>query len=397
MNDFLERVIPFLPHLVQGFFVFAAGACVGSFINLIAWRLPRGQGIVQPESRCGACGRSLAWFENIPVLSCLILRGRCRTCGTKFGFEHVLVEVGLGALFFATYFLLYAGPWRFPSTEQSWWWTRNGPIATLPAMLAILICWSTLATVSLIDARTFYVPIRMTAAATIAAFVLWRMQALVPSIADAFPSGRWGLDILPVRLCVASVTAMVGLLVSCVLLWRGLIARSFIDYEQEFIPASVIRVEMFKEFLFLVPIIVAFVIGYWLGNMPIIQARCEAATFGVYGMCSFGFLVGGGIIWFTRIFASLAFGREAMGLGDVHILGVAGATLGWKIATITFFMAPFIALTWLAISGGFNRIVGKEKSEIPYGPYLAIACVISYLGNPWIEPFLVALLAPKSQ
>ncbi len=397
MNDFLERVIPFLPHLVQGFFVFAAGACVGSFINLIAWRLPRGQGIVQPESRCGACGRSLAWFENIPVLSCLILRGRCRTCGTTFGFEHVFVEVGLGALFFATYFLLYAGPWRFPSTEQSWWWTRNGPIATLPAMLAILMCWSTLATVSLIDARTFYVPIRMTAAATIAAFVLWRMQALVPSIAEAFPRGRWGLDILPARLCVASVAAMVGLLMSCVLLWRGLIPRSFIDYEQEFIPASVIRVEMFKEFLFLLPIIVAFVIGYWLGNMPIIQARCEAATFGVYGMCSFGFLVGGGIIWFTRIFASLAFGREAMGLGDVHILGVAGATLGWKIATITFFMAPFIALSWLAISGGLNRILGKKNREIPYGPYLAIACVISYLGNPWIEPFLVALLAPKSQ
>ena len=397
MNDFLERVIPFLPHLVQGFFVFAAGACVGSFINLIAWRLPRGQGIVQPESRCGACGRSLAWFENIPVLSCLILRGRCRTCGTTFGFEHVFVEVGLGTLFFATYFLLYAGPWRFPSTEQSWWWTRNGPIATLPAMLAILMCWSTLATVSLIDARTFYVPIRMTAAATIAAFVLWRMQALVPSIAEAFPRGRWGLDILPARLCVASVAAMVGLLMSCVLLWRGLIPRSFIDYEQEFIPASVIRVEMFKEFLFLLPIIVAFVIGYWLGNMPIIQARCEAATFGVYGMCSFGFLVGGGIIWFTRIFASLAFGREAMGLGDVHILGVAGATLGWKIATITFFMAPFIALSWLAISGGLNRILGKKNREIPYGPYLAIACVISYLGNPWIEPFLVALLAPKSQ
>ena len=397
MNDVLDRLIPFLPHLVQGFFVFAAGACVGSFINLIAWRLPRGQGIVQPESRCGACGRSLAWFENIPVLSCLILRGRCRTCGTKFGFEHVLVEVGLGALFFATYFLLYAGPWRFPAAEQSWWWTRNGPIATLPAMLAILICWSTLATVSLIDARTFYVPIRMTAAATIAAFVLWRMQALVPSIAEAFPRGRWGLDILPARLCVASVAAMVGLLMSCVLLWRGVIPRSFIDYEQEFIPASVIRVEMFKEFLFLVPIIFAFVIGYWLGNMPIIQARCEAATFGVYGMCSFGFLVGGGIIWVTRIFASLAFGREAMGLGDVHILGVAGATLGWKIATITFFMAPFIALTWLAISGGLNRILGKRNREIPYGPYLAIACVISYLGNPWIEPFLGALLAPKSQ
>ena len=386
-----------MPHLVQGFFVFAAGACVGSFINLIAWRLPRGQGIIQPESHCGACGRSLAWFENIPVLSCLILRGRCRTCRTSFGFEHVVVELAMGALFFATYLMLYAGPWRFPATEQAWWWTRNGPIATLPALIAILICWSTLATVSLIDARTFFVPIRMTAATTIAAFVLWRMQALVPSVAEAFPRGRWGMDILPTRLCVAAVVAMVGLLMSNVLLWRGVIPRSVIDYEQEIIPASLIRGEMLKEIYFLLPIIGAFALGYWLGQFEIIQERCDGVTFAVYGMCSFGFLVGAALIWFTRILASLAFGREAMGLGDVHILGAAGATLGWKIAVITFFMAPFIALTWLAISGGLNRIRGIQSQEIPYGPYLAIACAVSFLGNPWVEAFLVALLTPNAQ
>jgi leader peptidase (prepilin peptidase)/N-methyltransferase len=386
-----------LPHLVQGFFVFAAGACVGSFINLIAWRLPRGQGIIQPESHCGACGRSLAWFENIPVLSCLILRGRCRTCRTSFGFEHVVVELAMGALFFATYLMLYAGPWRFPATEQAWWWTRNGPIATLPALIAILICWSTLATVSLIDARTFFVPIRMTAATTIAAFVLWRMQALVPSVAEAFPRGRWGMDILPTRLCVAAVVAMVGLLMSNVLLWRGVIPRSVIDYAQESIPASLIRGEMLKEIYFLLPIIGAFALGYWLGQFEIIQERCDGVTFAVYGMCSFGFLVGAALIWFTRILASLAFGREAMGLGDVHILGAAGATLGWKIAVITFFMAPFIALTWLAISGGLNRIRGIQSQEIPYGPYLAIACAVSFLGNPWVEAFLVALLTPNVQ
>jgi len=382
---------------VQGFFVFAAGACVGSFINLIAWRLPRGQGIIQPESHCGACGRSLAWFENIPVLSCLILRGRCRTCRTSFGFEHVVVELAMGALFFATYLMLYAGPWRFPATEQAWWWTRNGPISTLPALIAILICWSTLATVSLIDARTFFVPIRMTAATTIAAFVLWRMQALVPSVAEAFPRGRWGMDILPTRLCVAAVVAMVGLLMSNVLLWRGVIPRSVIDYEQESIPASLIRGEMLKEIYFLLPIIGAFALGYWLGQFEIIQERCDGVTFAVYGMCSFGFLVGAALIWFTRILASLAFGREAMGLGDVHILGAAGATLGWKIAVITFFMAPFIALTWLAISGGLNRIRGIQSQEIPYGPYLAIACAVSFLGNPWVEAFLVALLTPNVQ
>ncbi len=397
MNGVLERLWILMPHFVQGFFVFAAGACVGSFINLIAWRLPRGQGIIHPESRCGACGRSLAWFENIPVFSCLILRGRCRTCRTSFGYEHVVVELAMGALFFATYLMLYAGPWRFPAAEQAWWWTRNGPIATMPALIAILICWSTLATVSLIDARTFYVPIRMTAAATVAAFVFWRMQALVPSVADAFARGRWGMDILPTRLCVAAVVAMFGLLVSSVLMWRGVIVRSFIDYEQEIIPARVIRGEMLKEIYFLLPIIGAFALGFWLGQFEIIQERCEGATLGVYGMCSFGFLVGCAIIWLTRIVASVSFGREAMGLGDVHILGAAGAALGWKIALITFFMAPFIALPWLAISGGLNRIRGTQSREIPYGPYLAIACVVSFLCNPWIEAFLAALLTPNTQ
>jgi prepilin signal peptidase PulO-like enzyme (type II secretory pathway) len=309
----------------------------------------------------------------------------------------VVVELAMGALFFATYLMLYAGPWRFPATEHEWWWTRNGPIATMPALIAILICWSTLATVSLIDARTFYVPIRMTAAATVAAFVLWRMQALVPSVADAFPRGRWGMDILSTRLCVAAVVAMCGLLVSSVLMWRGLIARSFIDYEQEIIPARVIRGEMLKEIYFLLPIIGAFALGYWLGQYEIIQERCGGVTFGVYGMCSFGFLVGGAIIWLTRIVASVSFGREAMGLGDVHILGAAGAALGWKIALITFFMAPFIALPWLAVSGGLNRIRGTQSREIPYGPYLAIACVVSFLCNPWIEAFLAALLTPNTQ
>ncbi len=397
MNEFLERLILFLPHLAQGFFIFAGGACVGSFINLIAWRLPRNQGIIHPESRCGACGRSLKWFENIPVLSCLILRGRCRTCGTNFGFEHLAVELTVGALFCVTYLMLYAGPWSFPAAQETWWWTRNGPIATLPALLAILMCWAMLATVSLIDARTFYVPIRMTAAATVGAFVLWRMQALVPSIAQEFERERWGMEILSTRLCIASVAAMVGLLVSGVLLWRGVIPRSWIDYEQEYISPRVIRFEMLKETLFLLPIVGAFAFGYWLGQFESIQAQCQAATFGVYGLCSFGFLAGGGIIWFTRILASIAFGKEAMGLGDVHILGAAGAALGWKIVTISFFLAPFIALLWLAISGGLNRILGKEKREIPYGPYLALACMISYLGNPWIEPFLRALLAPTAQ
>lgn len=385
-----------LPHLVQGFFVFAAGACVGSFINLIAWRLPRGQGIIHPASRCTACGRALSWFENVPILSYIFLNGRCRTCRTRFGVEHLVIEFCMGMLFFGTYFMLYAGPWQARASDHAWWWIRNGPLTTMPALLAVLTCWSTLAAVSLIDARTFYVPIRITAASTVAAFLLWRMQALVPSIELGFNHSRWGLDLLPIPLEVAAVFGLVGLAISAALLWRRLLPRSFAGCDMETIRPRTVRIEVLKEVLFLLPIAIAMAAGYWIGSLEAVQAWCHSATFAALGISSMGFLAGGGIIWATRIAGSLAFGREAMGLGDVHILGAAGAALGWRFVVTAYFLAPFIALAWLALSGGLHRILGTRSREVPYGPYLAVACVVSFLGSPWIDPFLRSLLMPMA-
>ncbi|MEB3168011.1 MAG: prepilin peptidase [Cyanobium sp.] len=77
------------------------GACFGSFLNLVAWRLPRQESIVRPPSHCTHCGTRLSWHENLPLLGWFLLRGRCRHCLRPIASRYVLVEwlvAGLGML-----------------------------------------------------------------------------------------------------------------------------------------------------------------------------------------------------------------------------------------------------------------------------------------------------------
>lgn len=79
------------------------GLAVGSFLNVCVYRLPRHESLVWPGSRCTACGRSLAWFENVPMLGYLLLGGRCRTCRRRISLVYPLVEVVTPALFVLQY------------------------------------------------------------------------------------------------------------------------------------------------------------------------------------------------------------------------------------------------------------------------------------------------------
>jgi leader peptidase (prepilin peptidase) / N-methyltransferase len=74
-------------------FVVAFGLVVGSFLNVCIYRLPRGESLMWPASRCTSCGRGLSWFDNIPVLSWAVQRGRCRTCGAAISWMYPLVEI----------------------------------------------------------------------------------------------------------------------------------------------------------------------------------------------------------------------------------------------------------------------------------------------------------------
>ncbi len=84
--------LPLSPFVLPGALVLF-GAVMGSFFNVLIYRVPRGLSIVVPASRCGTCGAPIPWWANIPIISYLALRGRCLSCGTKIPLRYLLVEI----------------------------------------------------------------------------------------------------------------------------------------------------------------------------------------------------------------------------------------------------------------------------------------------------------------
>lgn len=91
-------------------FGFVGGAVAGSFLSVVAHRVPRGESIVGPRSRCASCGAQIAAYDNIPIVSWLLLRGRCRHCGERISVRYPLVELGTGLAFAATTLVLWSEP-----------------------------------------------------------------------------------------------------------------------------------------------------------------------------------------------------------------------------------------------------------------------------------------------
>ena len=87
--------------------LFVAGLVAGSFVSVVAHRLPRKESIWGPRSKCPACGETIAGYDNVPVLSWLILRGRCRRCGARISARYPLVELALGVLYVVVYLVLH--------------------------------------------------------------------------------------------------------------------------------------------------------------------------------------------------------------------------------------------------------------------------------------------------
>ncbi|MFQ5585573.1 MAG: prepilin peptidase, partial [Thermodesulfobacteriota bacterium] len=81
-----------MPELLIYIFVFVFGATIGSFLNVCIYRLPLKKSIVSPPSACPQCGKRLPFYENIPILSYILLRGRCRGCNASFSVRYLIIE-----------------------------------------------------------------------------------------------------------------------------------------------------------------------------------------------------------------------------------------------------------------------------------------------------------------
>jgi len=232
-----------------------AGLVVGSFLNVCIHRLPRRESLLWPASHCPACSRPLAWFENIPVVSWLVLRGRCRVCRAQISMMYQAIELTTAVLFAAMY-------------------AMHG---IQPLLVARVLFGCALVVLFVIDLRHRILPDLIT----------------LPGIAAGFGAS-----------------------------------------------------------LLLPPGPVASLLGIALGG-GILFALSEA---------------------YYRLR-----GHEGLGMGDVKMLAMIGAFLGWRLVLVTLFLASFSgSLVGLVLIASGR---GSLKSQLPFGAFLAASALVSAFGG----------------
>ncbi len=407
---------------VQIFFVFAFGACVGSLTNVLVYRMPKGLGVVSPPSRCPKCDTKLSWRDNIPVFGWVFLRGKCRYCKVAISPEYPLVELSVGMLWVLLFSLWYLVGANATFLGVDWGsvrpeWALNGLGQTWPEFVVLVGLMSSLFAMLLMDLKTFTVRLEL-AWVPVGVAVLF-MPAHAAWIEHNTLLGEWyhhsamsewsmplpGME--PWDWIGVAIGATVGLLGSIVLMRVGLIGRSFADYdewekgelariEQEravsgekqpeaddphmWIRYPKARREMVREMAFLGPPVALGLVGTQLGGWLGVAAYPLWAQ--VLGGVLLGYLIGGGVVWGVRILGTLLFGKEAMGLGDVHVVAAIGACLGWIDAVLAFFAAAFVGLAFALIGSLTGGRIGRM---LPYIPCLAIATLLVLLCKPLIE------------
>jgi prepilin signal peptidase PulO-like enzyme (type II secretory pathway) len=493
----------------------AFGGCVGSFLNVIIFRWPRDLSIRKPlRSFCPLCGTSIAWYDNIPVISYLLLRGRCRHCKAPISLQYPLVELATAMLFVMTFDILFVAHQRggIAGLQQDW-----------PMLLGHAVLWAGMIALAVMDLQAYMVDIRVTwnvAAAGILVHTIWTpatsigpagyrwirpetMPAWVtmamaaglfiggwlflrgpypeeeeqPAIDESgdgnqtpdtsgtkstwfwlwlfVPAGLLAFYVVrlaqlstPTRLIVPA-EPQVGWIRLCVCLGAVMLGLTLaasrpeeeVDVEiNEAIDAEApdARRNMLLELKFLSPAIIMGILvvlllqvdGVWALAGRTLHWRPVGQWQPVWGLATgvAGWVIGGGIGWVTRIIFTMIFGKEAFGMGDVHILAAIGAVAGWPVVLIGFFLAAPLTLaallviqlwpqdgrfpyaTWamvavFAVSLWANHLLfialasftlliilfiqmRRKSRALPYGPWLALGCLIASIYQDQLIIFL---------
>jgi len=279
----LNLVSPVIGYVVAGVF----GAVIGSFLNVVIHRVPLEESIVFPNSRCASCGGAIAFYDNIPVLSWVMLGAKCRRCKERISIRYPAVELLTAALFVGV----------------AW---HTGLSAALPFDLIFV---AALVALVFIDAEHMILPNVITYPGIV--------FAVVARIAIPFLTGTPHFDDVPS-------------------LQHGALA-----------------------------------------DMPIWVVSLAGALIGA--------LIGGGSLWLMGWTWEKLRGIEAMGLGDVKMMFMVGAYLGWRLTILTIFVG---VLTGSVIGIMLMARKGERNMQmlLPFGVFLGLGAVAALLfGAPLVE------------
>jgi len=253
---------------------FIFGAILGSFLNVCIYRLPKNISIINPPSHCTSCKKPIKFYNNIPILSFILLGGRCKSCGSNFSPIYLIVEILAGLI---TVFLV----WRFGLTLQT---------------LFYLIFLLSLVVITFIDIEYMIIPNVIT----------------IPGIIIGIIYGALRTD------------------------WTNL--------------WNILKTTNLN----------LTIITSYLSEVPVFDSL-------------FGAIFGGGLLFLIGVVYQIIRKREGMGMGDVKLLSMIGAFLGWKAV---IFVALFSSLIGTFV--GLAVIIYKKgdlKYAIPFGPFLSLAAV----------------------
>ena len=261
--------------------VFVFGAMIGSFLNVCIYRIPRNQSIIFPRSRCSSCRKYIRWYDNIPLLSYILLKGKCRFCNRKIPFRYFIVEFITGLSFLMLYM-------NFGFTHKFW-------------IYGILT--SGLFVASFIDLDLQIIPDSVSLGGLGLGFLL---SIFIPGLHNQLTWQKGFID------------SILGALVGAGLIY------------------SVIN----------------------LGNLGLFLVRQVAISLKRHS-------------YWRKKLKRYRHIKESMGFGDLKLMGMLGAFLGWKMILIVFLLAPF-----LGFPVGLYLRLKKNIDFIPYGPYIALASFI---------------------
>lgn len=315
--------------------LFILGTVVGSFLNVCIYRIPTKEtfwasllAVVYPKSRCPRCLNSIPPWANVPILGWLMLRGRCYDCKGWISPRYPIIEFGNGALWALVYWMEVPSGFGVLLTDSG----AYGPFGPTAESIS-----GVMSPVALIHWRYFYHMV-LIEALVVASFIdldLW----IIPDgcTLPAMAVGVVGAGVLG-HVWLTPVWHQNAGLESSLQFWVGDSLGWFLMDSR---------------------------LPDWIGQSPHLHGLAVSLA---------GFVVAGGIVWVARIAGQWAFGREAMGFGDVVLMAMVGSFLGWQAGVMIFFIAPMFGMIFFLAAFIFRR-----QRELPFGPYLSLGALATVL------------------